>query len=149
MGPDISFIHQLHAMLFFEGDRDSSYDDYLNDLQKGGDGECRLERWWLYNWQSVCIFASDCSRIFFAKIHFQKDHSLEFGLVCPVWSWLVSTRRLSGTDCMTTSTSTNAREPPSRARSRSSSWWPGDKTFIRFNTLICILGCSEIQLFWK
>merc|ERR1711971_1482554 len=23
------------------GDRDSSYDDYLNDLQKGGDGECR------------------------------------------------------------------------------------------------------------
>ena len=25
----------------FAGDRDSSYDDYLNDLQKGGDGECR------------------------------------------------------------------------------------------------------------
>ena len=86
MGRDIFFIHQLHAKLFFEGDRDSSYDDYLNDLQKGGDGECRLERWWLYNWQSVCILASDCSRIFFAKIHFQKDHSHEFGLVCPVWS---------------------------------------------------------------
>ena len=40
-------------MLFFEGDRDSSYDDYLNDLQKGGDGECRLERWWLYNWHLI------------------------------------------------------------------------------------------------
>ena len=26
----------------FAGDRDSSYDDYLNDLQKGGDGECRF-----------------------------------------------------------------------------------------------------------
>ena len=55
MGRDIFFIHQLHAMLFFEGDRDSSYDDYLNDLQKGGDGECRLERWWLYNRQSVSL----------------------------------------------------------------------------------------------
>ena len=28
--------------LFVAGDRDSSYDDYLNDLQKGGDGECRF-----------------------------------------------------------------------------------------------------------
>ena len=31
----------IRELLFYKGDRDSSYDDYLNDLQKGGDGECR------------------------------------------------------------------------------------------------------------
>ena len=36
----------------------------------------------------------------------------------------------SGTGCTTTSMSTSAREPPSQARSRSSSWWPGKPIYL-------------------
>ena len=46
----------------------------------------------------------------------------------PTWPGMAST---------TTSTSTSVRAPPSRARSRSSSWWPGARTVPRSRRRCC------------
>jgi cofilin len=43
------------------GDRDSSYDDYLNDLQKGGDGECRYGLY-DYEYEHQCQGTTESSK---------------------------------------------------------------------------------------
>ena len=49
------FVQTTLITPLFAGDRDSSYDDYLNDLQKGGDGECRFV-------SSSCQKATSCHK---------------------------------------------------------------------------------------
>merc|ERR1712008_465075 len=43
------------------GDRDASYDDYLNDLQKGGDGECRYGLY-DYEYEHQCQGTTESSK---------------------------------------------------------------------------------------